>query len=215
LKASANSLSAGVGRLALGPGVALVALLSAGCQRSSAVAGPGRTVAIVPFEGLDARSVDVARQALQNMTDARVVVLPVRPLPKSAYYPPRKRHRADKLIDGLGRLPYWHVVGLTHRDISTTKGSHADWGVFGLGSCPGRACVVSTFRMGKPSERRQARLAKVVVHEFGHTLGLPHCPAPKCLMNDARGKAATVDAENSFCDRCSEVVGKGRSARKV
>jgi archaemetzincin len=39
------------------------------------------------------------------------------------------------------------VLGITDKDISSTKGVHADWGVMGLGFCPGSACVISSFRV--------------------------------------------------------------------
>ncbi|HEY0866769.1 MAG TPA: matrixin family metalloprotease [Fimbriimonas sp.] len=178
----------------------LSALFAPGCVRETLPlpAPIPRQVAIVPFRGIDPESVDIARRSIEARTYAKVIVLAPEDLPRKAYYAPRNRYRAETLLDHLGRKPYGHVIGLTRRDISTTHGPHIDWGIFGLGSCPGKACVVSTFRLGG----RKDRLAKVVVHEFGHTLGLPHCPTPKCLMNDARGRAATVDAETGFCDDC-------------
>lgn len=49
-----------------------------------------------------------------------------------------------------------------------------------------------------------ARLIKVVNHEFGHTLGLDHCPVAGCLMQDAKGKIATMDGESGRpCAGCS------------
>ncbi|MCH7945816.1 MAG: hypothetical protein IIC73_07365, partial [Armatimonadetes bacterium] len=95
--------------------------------------------------------------------------------------------------------------GLTAMDISTTKGEYEDWGVFGLGRVNGSSAVVSTFRLnrdGVSEEQFQERLYKVVVHEYGHTVGLPHCTeSDVCPMQDKRGKVKTVDDSNSFlCD---------------
>lgn len=105
------------------------------------------------------------------------------------------------------------IVGLTEKDISTTKGEIEDWGVFGLGYLPGKACIVSTFRLGAKAEPADAerikreRLVKVVIHEIGHNFGLDHCPEIRCTMQDAMGSILTVDRENGFCRKCTEVLG--------
>lgn len=127
------------------------------------------------------------------------MTLPPIELPKTAFYKPRARYRAELLLDALQKVPGWKVVALTTKDISTTKGNVQDWGIMGLGSCPGHACVVSTYRLNGS----EVRLAKVVAHELGHTLGVPHCETPKCLMNDAKGKADTVDRSQWFCASCA------------
>ena len=50
------------------------------------------------------------------------------------------------------------------------------------------------------------RLAKVAVHEIGHTLGLEHCPTRGCLMEDARGSNKTTDREYVICSRCRSLL---------
>jgi archaemetzincin len=75
----------------------------------------------------------------------------------------------------------------------------------GLGELPGIASVISSFRCRKKARNEThavERLAKVAVHEIGHTLGLDHCPTRGCLMEDAMGKVVTTDREHDFCDRC-------------
>ena len=135
------------------------------------------------------------------------------PLPSAAYYKPRKRYRAEKLLDDLrGRVPNQatRIVGLTHRDISTTKGEHKDWGIFGLGEIGGRTCVVSRHRLGRASRKKQnERLAKVALHELGHTLSLDHCANRGCLMEDGAGTIKTVDRERDFCSTCKDTINRG------
>jgi archaemetzincin len=146
--------------------------------------------------------------ALRAFYPIDVRVLPCQELPKAAYYPPRKRYRAERLLAYLNhRMPKdgWRILGLTDMDISTTKGKYADWGVMGLGELPGTATVISSFRCRKKARSAAhaiERLSKVAVHEIGHTLGLPHCPERGCLMEDAMGKVATTDRERDFCPRC-------------
>ena len=136
-----------------------------------------------------------------------VRVLPAVPIPKAAFFAPRHRWRAEKLLDWLqAHLPVdaKKIVGLTSADISTTKGDAADWGVLGLGTLDGHACVLSSYRARQhvTVQVELARMAKIAAHEVGHTFGLEHCPTPGCLMQDARGKVATVDGEDDLCPVC-------------
>ena len=134
-------------------------------------------------------------------------------LPKEAYYKPRARYRADKLLDDLGASvddKWAKVIGLTHKDISTTNGEHYDWGVLGLGSLGGKPCVVSTFRLrarGANEKLFRQRLVRVATHEIGHTLGLQHCPDKKCNMVDARGSILSVDqGSGTLCAQCRKII---------
>lgn len=122
-------------------------------------------------------------------------------LPASAYYSKRGRYRADSLIRFLkSKTPEGHItIGMTTKDISTTKGQKEDYGIMGLGYQPGKACVVSTFRLKKRNLTDQ--FVKLSLHELGHTAGLPHCPISTCFMRDAEGKNQ-FDKETGFCDRC-------------
>lgn len=131
------------------------------------------------------------------------------PLPKLAYYEGRKRYRADSLIHYLHRQTQaGHVtIGLTIKDISTTKDEIKDYGIMGLGYCPGNACVASTFRLSKGNVLDQ--LFKTAIHELGHTQGLPHCPNKTCFMRDAEGKNRT-NQEKEFCPKCkAHLISKG------
>ncbi len=122
-------------------------------------------------------------------------------IPKTSYVKDRNRYRADTIIRILrdSRQGDTITVGLTNFDISTTKNRIKDWGVMGLGYRPGKSCVISTFRLNK--NNRKSQLIKVVLHEIGHTLGLPHCIDKECLMRDAEGGNPLND-EKGFCQNC-------------
>jgi len=175
----------------------------------SLASGAELRVAVRPLGQVDPAVLRAAVQDLTAMYDVQVRLLPSEPMPPSAYYRPRNRYRAEKLLDSLEATTdggYDKVLGITAQDISTSRGQWHDWGVFGLGRLSGRSCVVSTCRMGGGGASRTvllSRLAKVVDHEFGHTLGLPHCTQRGCLMEDMRGSAAVLDAcSGLLCASC-------------
>jgi len=129
--------------------------------------------------------------------------------PEIAYYKPRNRYRADSIIrtlrNTIGRDSV--IVGLSNSDISVTKNGIQDWGVMGLGYRPGKSCVVSDFRMAV--KNRNEQFYKVVLHELGHTEGLPHCKIKTCLMRDADG-GNHLNEEKDFCENCkSFLISKG------
>ena len=168
------------------------------------------SVAIQPLGPVKAGDIACVKAGIEALYAVTVEILPQKPLPKAAYYPPRERYKADKLLEFLSSDSperFTKIVGLTTQDISTTKGDIPDWGIFGLGQLGDRACVVSTFRLrsGKAgTQLLQSRLAKVANHELGHTFGLEHCPAIGCFMQDAGGKIATVDRESAKpCADCA------------
>ncbi|MBD3582414.1 matrixin family metalloprotease [Flavobacterium selenitireducens] len=159
-----------------------------------------RTICLQPFPDFshnDTRKVQFQIQKVYK----NVRILPPIDFPKNSLNAAGTRHRADSLIHFLDRRTLKHqlTIGLTNKDISTTKGKFKNWGVMGLGFCPGKSCIASTYRLDK--KNRAEQLFKVAIHELGHTEGLPHCPEKSCFMRDAEGKNRK-DEEKAFCPNC-------------
>lgn len=158
------------------------------------------TICLQPFNGFPNSSTELVAKEIKKHYPHVTILKPI-PLPQSAYYAPRNRYRADRLIAFLSKQTQLgqHTIGLTTKDISTTHRGQEDWGVMGLGYKPGNACVVSTFRL--KGNNKLEKLYKLSFHEIGHTLGIPHCPEPTCFMRDAEGKDH-FNEETGFCKSC-------------
>jgi archaemetzincin len=172
---------------------------------------PRKKIYIQPLgDALPDADAELVEQSLKAFYDYDVERLERVALPKLAYYAPRARYRAEKLLDFLAdQLPTdgFRILGLTGVDISTTKGPHHDWGILGLATIDDTLCIISSFRAQRgatSAEQARIRLAKTAVHEIGHTLGLPHCPRHGCLMEDGKGSVLTTDGEYDLCHECRE-----------
>lgn len=170
----------------------------------AAPAPPIAEVVMIPLGDFPDELLTAIEATLADALPVQVRRGPPRPLSRAAYYPPRRRYRADRLLDELSELaatlgPGVRVLGLTEVDISTTKEPHADWGIFGLAYMPGRAAVVSSHRLRKRAKgpaHVARRVANTAVHEIGHSLGLDHCAEPRCPMQDAEGSIANTDSSD-------------------
>lgn len=177
------------------------------------------TVGIQPYGIFPEDKTDTIAKTIANFYQIQTVVLPSKEMFKEAFTDVKSpRYRADKMIrlqkdNKVDTLDY--ILGLTTKDISITKKDkwgkvkeptykYADWGIMGLAYCPGNSCIVSTFRIQHSNPKKHfTRFKKVAVHEFGHNLGLPHCPDKTCVMTDAVESVQTIDnAELALCGKC-------------
>jgi archaemetzincin len=164
-------------------------------------AAPRRTLKLLPLGTFPVGHLQPLAASLERAWGLTVARLPPTALPQAAYYPPRKRYRADKLNAHLESLLGENaerdfILGLTEVDVSSTKGSHRDWGVIGLAYVGGPSGVLSLHRIvpsARGPEHVQKRLEIVAAHEVGHLLGLPHCEEPGCIMREAEGTLVHVD----------------------
>jgi archaemetzincin len=183
---------------------------------------PDVKLCLQPLGEHDKAMLKASAKGVEYLYGFTVEVRPVLAMPKQAWYSPRKRYRAEVLLDFLRKdvLPRTQctfIVGFTSHDISTTKDDHKDWGVLGLGEIGGVAAVVSSHRTHKRLKKPHTatrRVVKVVNHEIGHVMGLPHVKGEGCLMNDAVGTVDTVDQETGLlCQPTIDFIEKHRGYR--
>jgi len=176
-------------------------------------------IAIQPFIGTTQEKITFIQQVITTFYHLETIVLPSIEPPSMAYTTLKTpRYRADSLLLFLWRNcpdSINHIMGIAQFDISITKrdslgeikkpiDKYTDFGVYGLGYCPGKSCIISSYRLQTNDKRQtQERIKKVVLHELGHTFGLPHCANTHCFMQDAKESIKTIDNEKSeLCINC-------------
>ena len=115
-------------------GLVLISCGSVGDSPAPALeAIPPTPLIIVPLRSFPPDLLDAASTALAAELPVEITVREPIELPKAAYYAPRKRYRAELLLDFLDTIaaesgdPGVRVLGLTEVDISTTNEPHEDW----------------------------------------------------------------------------------------
>lgn len=158
---------------------------------------------LLPYGDFTAQETEQLKSELEQnlapMVPVDITILPGEPLPQSAYDKPRNRYRAGEILNVLKcrkKTGEGVTIGLTHKDISTTIHGTQDFGIMGYSHMPGNASVCSTFRL-----KRQADLCNLVIHEFLHAVGFPHCETAGCYMQDAHGKNV-MTGRKSLCRQC-------------
>jgi archaemetzincin len=169
------------------------------------------TIYIQPFYPFSHERVTQAATEIQNFYHCKVVVLPECKIYDEARSK-SGRYSAPILLDLLDkkvRTKDSKILALTSYDIFHEDHGVKEWGIFGLGNCPGNSCVVSDFRLKWFPEKTPEFTIKIILHELGHTFGLPHCDHDdRCLMNDAKGGIAPLYKERKIlCSRCLNKLG--------
>jgi archaemetzincin len=138
---------------------------------------------------------------------------PAQAPPVTAYNPLRGQYMAFRMLthleQGEADKGMFRRIGIFDQDLCTPILQY----VFGLARLPGKACIISTFRLkpehqglGPDIEILHERICKEVLHELGHTFGLPHCPEDGCIMRMARGVAHIDQRSPDYCPACKETA---------
>lgn len=154
---------------------------------------------ILPFKGTDPRDLQALAEGI-GLLGGHVAILKSAAIPPEAFNAQRGQYRANALLDVARKRKAPHVIGVTGLDLYAGNLNF----VFGLAELPGRAAVVSFYRLhfGADEETFKARAVKEAVHELGHTLGLRHCANPRCVMSFSNSLADTDRKARRFCREC-------------
>lgn len=130
----------------------------------------------------------------------------------------RKQYLADSILEEalkLRRTQTQIVIVLTSSDIYTKEMNY----IFGLATLG--SALISSARIqprfwrnlesvfhysskGRPFFEKQ--YAKVLIHEVGHTLGVPHCTRWDCAMHYSNSPSELYTKGEKYCDGCCKLL---------
>jgi archaemetzincin len=165
-------------------------------------------IAVAPLGKVAHDVLRVVADGLQGVLRLPVDILDAEPLPPESFMEPRNQYNAMVVMKQLAHcLPKdaLKILGVTNKDLCNPILTH----VFGEAYMGGAAAVLSFFRLhqgdGSEFAARELfldRVVKVALHEIGHTFGLPHCHAGRCVMRASNNLAELDNKLNYLCDYC-------------
>ncbi|MFP4159303.1 MAG: archaemetzincin family Zn-dependent metalloprotease [Desulfobacterales bacterium] len=170
-------------------------------------------ILIVPIGPLPIYLISWLHDNLGVFTDnSTVEVGKAVPLPREGYDRQREQYRAEVLIELLTAMKHpgaERIVGLIDQDCYSQDLNF----VFGQASLKGREAFVALPRLrpdcsGMEEDKNlfKNRVLKEIVHELGHTWGLPHCDRPGCVMRFSNSADDTDRKNPVFCSRCAAML---------
>jgi archaemetzincin len=163
---------------------------------------PPRQLLIVPVGEVPAQTLLLLRADLTHTLRREVAIGAAIAVPPSAYDESRKQYLGSALLQELkthDTSSAQRVLGVIDGDVYAPKLNF----IFGQAQKPGRFAVVAMPRLrerGGAAEFRE-RLAKVAVHEIGHTFGASHCEERTCVMHFANSVLEIDHARRAYCGR--------------
>lgn len=195
--------------VALAAAAAFVILIQGngeGREEGSGTSSVEGKICVMPIGDVGEKDVAFARDLLAAHMGRETVLYEPLPLQDSYYYRERDQYSAAGLlayVEANAPDEAYRAVGLTAVDVTIPELNF----LFGMGRCPGKCAVLSTYRLDYYCEsdvQRRVRFAKLIVHELGHTYGLFHCRQPLCAMKFANDYPTLDYSRVALCERCEE-----------
>jgi archaemetzincin len=194
-------------------------LFQGSCKRQPVLslnnATQNQVIALQPLDDYTVPEIDTIIKNISRFYNKKVILLKSISIPGNFFNPTLKQYAADSLIALLSKLQndtIVEIIGLTHKPLFTIKNAkplpYFDEMILGLGYQPGNACIVSDQKLKHVNAQICTDLIKkLIIHEIGHNLGLPHCADEKCIMFKENGDIITLlNCKGDYCNRCRKFL---------
>jgi predicted Zn-dependent protease len=153
---------------------------------------------LMAFKGeIDAKYL---KNELENFYNVKTKIIVEKEINNIALNKRSHRYSASEILDYQRNMyPDNPSIAITSKDITMVKGINREWGIAGLSFLGEEVSVISLFRI-----KNKQVAVKVLLHEFGHGQGLPHCTSKyPCFMKNAKGKLSNIGKQpKALCITC-------------
>jgi archaemetzincin len=146
-------------------------------------------IGVVPLGEVPKLAVEVIAANITAYYKLPADILPMLPIPESAFDEARLKYNAGILINKLDAIDfdgYSKIVAVISRDMFIPIFNY----VYGQAVQGGSLALVSLFRLDRNADGSIPsaslvfeRAAKLALHELGHLFDLFHCNETKCIMH--------------------------------
>jgi archaemetzincin len=171
---------------------------------------PSMRILVLPMgDNIREEIIKIIAGNLQAQLGLPVDVLPIAPIPDSAYNPKRGQYNALTLLKEMqksNRPSDSKLLGIVNVDIFIPILTH----VFGEAQLDQACAVISLWRLENNNDGSKAspsdffeRSAKLAVHELAHTFNIRHCREENCIMKYMPTIEALDAQDLILCRYCS------------